>query len=155
MRLCLFQPDIAQNTGTLLRLGACLGVGVEIVGPAGFDMSDRALKRAGLDYLGDVELRRHVSFASFDRWRREHGHRLILATTRARQSYTALEFRPDDIIMLGRESAGVPDDVAARADICVKIPMREGLRSINVALAAAIILGEGLRQTGLLPQVGL
>ena len=148
MRLCLFQPDIAQNTGTLLRLGACLGVAVDIIGPAGFDMIDRALKRAGLDYLGDVELQRHVSFAAFDTCRRARGARLVLATTKAERIYSELEFLPDDIVMMGRESAGVPDDVAAVVDESIRIPMREGLRSLNVALAAAMIVGEGLRQVG-------
>ncbi len=146
MRLCLFQPDIAQNTGTLLRLGACLGIAVDIIGPAGFDFSDRALKRAGLDYLSKVELHRHSSFAAFESWRRERGARLILATTMAQQVYTQIAFRRGDIIMVGRESSGVPVEVGAVADLSVKIPMQEGMRSLNVALAAAMILGEGLRQ---------
>lgn len=148
MRLALYQPDIAQNAGTLLRLGACLGVAIDIIGPAGFDMSDRTLKRAGLDYLGDVELQRHVSFAAFDAWRRERGARLVLATTKTDKAYTALAYRTGDIVMMGRESAGVPEDVAAVADEAVKIPMRAGMRSLNVALAAAMIIGEGLRQAG-------
>lgn len=146
MRLCLFQPDIAQNTGTLLRFGACLGIAVDIVGPAGFDMSDRALKRAGLDYLADVELHKHVNFAAFDDWRRARGERLILATTKAASVYTDFQFRSNDIVLMGRESAGVPGDVAEAADAAVRIPLRAGMRSINVALAAAMIVGEGLRQ---------
>ncbi|MBU1209640.1 MAG: tRNA (cytidine(34)-2'-O)-methyltransferase [Alphaproteobacteria bacterium] len=148
MRIALYQPDIAQNTGTLLRLGACLGVAIDIIGPAGFDMSGRALKRAGLDYLGDVELQQHVSFSAFDEWRRHRGFRLVLATTKAEQAYTEIAYRGGDIVMMGRESAGVPDEVAALADAAVKIPMREGMRSLNVALAAAMIVGEGLRQLG-------
>lgn len=148
IRLCLFQPDIAQNTGTLLRFGACMGIGVDIVGPAGFDMSDRALRRAGLDYLADVELQRHVSFAAFEAWRRARGSRLVLATTKAGAVYTQFQFSAGDIVMVGRESAGVPDDVAKAADAAVRIPMREGMRSINVALAAAMVVGEGLRQCG-------
>ncbi|MBU2581110.1 MAG: tRNA (cytidine(34)-2'-O)-methyltransferase [Alphaproteobacteria bacterium] len=146
MRLCLFQPDIAQNTGTLLRFGACLGVPVDIIGPAGFDLSDRALKRAGLDYLGDVELQQHVSFTAFDAWRKRRGARLVLATTKAELVYTDCEFQPADIVMVGRESSGVPDDVARLADQAVKIPMQQGMRSLNVALAAAMIMGEALRQ---------
>lgn len=146
MRLALYQPDIAQNTGTLLRLGACLGVAVDIIEPAGFDLSDKALKRAGLDYLDKAELQRHSSFKAFETWRRGTGARLILASTKAPRSYTEMSFRCDDIIMMGRESAGVPDEVAASADAAVRIEMRAGMRSLNVALAAAMILGEGLRQ---------
>lgn len=148
MQLALYQPDIPQNTGTMLRLGACLGVPVHIIGPAGFDLSDRALKRAGLDYLGASELHHHSSFAAFQVWRQYEGHRLLLATTKARQAYTQVSFHSDDILMMGRESAGVPDDVHAAADEAMRIPMRPGMRSLNVALAAAMILGEALRQTG-------
>ena len=148
MRLALYQPDIPQNTGTILRMAACLGVSVDIIGPAGFDFGDRALKRAGLDYLDSVELNRHISFASFETWRRKEGLRTVLATTKARQTYTKLHYRSDDIIMLGRESAGVPEIVSDVADELVSIPVRGGLRSLNVAVAAAIIVGEALRQTG-------
>lgn len=148
MRLALYQPDIPQNTGTILRLGACLGVPVEIIGPAGFDLGDRALRRAGLDYLSQVELQRHISFAAFEAWRRQRGCRLVLATTAASRVYTDFAFRADDVLLMGRESAGVPDRVHAAADEAVRIPMREGMRSLNVALAAAMLLGEALRQTG-------
>ena len=148
MRLALYQPDIPQNTGTILRMAACLGVSVDIIGPAGFDFSDRALRRAGLDYLDSVELHRHVSFESFETWRRKEGLRTVLATTKANQAYTKFHYRSDDIIMLGRESAGVPEDVSDVADELVVIPVREGLRSLNVAVAAAMIVGEALRQTG-------
>jgi tRNA (cytidine/uridine-2'-O-)-methyltransferase len=148
MRIALYQPDIPQNTGTILRLGACLGVPVDIIGPAGFDLGDRALKRAGLDYLSQVELRRHISFAAFEAWRRQRGYRLVLATTAASRVYTDTAFRADDILLMGRESAGAPDHLHATADESVRIPMREGMRSLNVALAAAILLGEALRQTG-------
>ncbi len=151
VRLALYQPDIPQNTGTLLRMAACLGVGVEIIGPCGFDFSDRALKRAGLDYLQSVELQKHISFEAFEAWRREVGSRLVLATTRAEQSYTELKYRSDDILMLGRESAGVPEPVHRVADSEVKIPMRGGMRSLNVALAGAMIVGEALRQLGEVP----
>ena len=148
MRLALYQPDIPQNTGTILRMAACLGVSVDIIGPAGFDFSDRAMKRAGLDYLDSVELHKHVSFASFETWRRKEGLRTVLATTKASRAYTKFYYRSDDIIMLGRESAGVPENVSDVADELVVIPVREGLRSLNVAVAAAMIVGEALRQTG-------
>lgn len=151
MRLALYQPDIPHNTGTLLRLGACLGVAVDVIGPAGFDLSERSLKRSGLDYLDDVVLHRHVSFAAFDDWRRGEGLRLVLLSTAAKQAFTELSYRTDDILLLGRESAGVPDCVREIADEAVLIPMRAGLRSINVALSGAMVLGEALRQTAGFP----
>jgi tRNA (cytidine/uridine-2'-O-)-methyltransferase len=147
MRLALYQPDIPQNAGTMMRLAACLGVPLDVIEPAGFDVSDRNLRRAGMDYLDHLAIRRHVSFALFDEWRREAGHRLVLATTQGAQPYTAFAYQPDDILMMGRESAGVPDSVHAIADARVVVPMRPGLRSLNVAVAAAMMLGEGLRQT--------
>jgi tRNA (cytidine/uridine-2'-O-)-methyltransferase len=148
MRLALYQPDIPQNAGTILRLAACLGVPVDVIGPAGFDMTDRALRRAGLDYLAHVEIERHASFAAFDAWRQSRGSRLVLLTTHADTPYTALAFRPGDTLLLGRESAGVPAAVHKQADARLRIPMRPGLRSLNVAVAAAMVLGEALRQTG-------
>ncbi len=148
MRLALYQPDIPQNTGTILRMAACLGVGVEIIGPCGFDLSDRALRRAGLDYLDVAELQTHINFPAFHDWRRREGLRLVLATTQAERPYTDLGYRQGDVLMLGRESAGVPEDVRRVADEEVRIPMREGMRSMNVALAGAMIIGEALRQTG-------
>jgi tRNA (cytidine/uridine-2'-O-)-methyltransferase len=147
MRLALYEPDIPQNTGTILRLAACLGVPVDIVGPAGFDLTDRALRRAGLDYLAHVELARHDSFAAFDAARRSAGARIVLLTTRAEVVHTGFAFAPSDILLLGRESAGVPAPVHADADARVRIPMRPGLRSLNVAVAASIVLAEALRQT--------
>ncbi len=153
MRVALYQPDIPQNTGTILRLAACLGVACDIIGPAGFDMSDRALRRAGLDYLDKARIARHVSFAAFDSLRRAGGRRLILLTTHAVTPYTAFTFRPDDSLLLGRESAGVPESVHAAADARILIPMRPGLRSINVAVAGAMVLGEALRQTEQFPQL--
>lgn len=150
-RLCLYQPDIPQNTGTMLRLAACLGVPVEIVEPAGFDVSDRNLRRAGLDYLDRVAITRHASWRAFEAWREEAGVRLVLATTRAALPFLELAYRSDDIILMGRESAGVPDEVHAAADARVVIPMQPGLRSLNVAVSAAMILGEALRQTGGFP----
>jgi tRNA (cytidine/uridine-2'-O-)-methyltransferase len=150
-RLALFQPDIPQNAGTMLRMAACLGVPVEIVEPAGFDVSDRNLRRAGLDYLGSVTINRHVSWRAFEEWRRREGRRLVLATTKAAVRHLDFAFRREDVILLGRESAGVPDEVHEAADARVLVPMQEGLRSLNVAVAAAIVLGEALRQTGAFP----
>ena len=148
LRIALYQPDIAGNTGTILRLAACLGLSVDIIEPAGFDISDRSLKRAGLDYIASAALMRHVTWARFEDWRRQDGRRLVLASTKASAPYTALAYRPDDILLFGRESAGVPEDVHASADVRVTIPMVEGQRSINVAMSAAMIAGEALRQTG-------
>ncbi len=149
MRLALYQPDIPQNTGTILRLAACLGVGVDVIGPTGFDMSDRSLRRAGLDYLDHVILTRHESFETFELARRSFTPkpRLVLLTTHAPTAHTDYAFEPTDILMLGRESAGAPDNVHAIADARVSIPLRGGLRSLNIAVAAAMVLGEALRQT--------
>lgn len=148
MRLALYQPDIPQNTGTILRMAACLNIAVDVIGPAGFDMSDRALRRAGLDYLREVRIERHISFTEFDAARRARDARLLLLTTKAAQSYTQWQFRDGDILLLGRESAGVPEDVHQAADARLAIPIKPGLRSLNVAVAAAMVLGEALRQTG-------
>ncbi|HEY1246530.1 MAG TPA: tRNA (cytidine(34)-2'-O)-methyltransferase [Hyphomicrobiaceae bacterium] len=147
MRLALYQPDIAQNTGTMLRLAACLGVGVDVIAPTGFDMTDRALRRAGLDYLAHVEIARHESFADFLAARQSGGSRLVLLTTRAEVPYTSFAFQTADTLLMGRESAGAPAAVREAADARVRIPMRAGLRSLNVAVAAAMVLGEALRQT--------
>ncbi len=151
MRLALYQPDIPQNTGTMLRLAACLGVPVDVIGPTGFDMSDRALKRAALDYLAHVVITRHVSFDAFEAERRTAGRRLVLLTTAASEHYCAAAYRHGDTLMLGRESAGVPQAVHAAADLRVRIPVAPGLRSLNVAVAAAMVLGEAIRQTAAWP----
>ena len=148
MRIALFEPDIPQNTGTILRLAACLGVEAHIIEPAGFPTSDRAFRRAGMDYLDQVEIARHASWEAFEAWRRGVGARLILFTTRASLSYLDHAFRPDDVLLFGRESAGVPDKVHEAADARLVVPMREGLRSLNVAMAAAMAAGEALRQIG-------
>jgi tRNA (cytidine/uridine-2'-O-)-methyltransferase len=147
LRLALYQPDIPGNTGTILRLAACLGFAVDIIEPAGFDISDRNLKRAGMDYLAAAALTRHVNWERFEEWRAATGRRLILATTKASQRYTDFAFRSDDILLFGRESAGVPDHVHERADGRLLIPMVEGQRSINLAVSAAMITGEAMRQT--------
>jgi tRNA (cytidine/uridine-2'-O-)-methyltransferase len=151
MRLALYQPDIAPNTGTILRLCACLGVEAHIIEPAGFAASDRAFRRAGMDYLDHVSIARHASWTSFQEWRLREGCRLVLFTTRAGLSYLDHAYRPNDILLFGRESAGVAEDVHDAADATVKIPIVQGLRSLNVAVAAAMALGEALRQTGGFP----
>jgi tRNA (cytidine/uridine-2'-O-)-methyltransferase len=149
MRLALFEPDIPQNTGTILRLAACLGVGVDLIEPMGFLLDDRRLKRAGLDYLDSVGLVRH---ASWERFRTAHAPgRLVLLTTKAELPYHRFTFRADDILLLGRESAGVPDEVHDAADARLRVPLQAGMRSLNVAVAAALVLGEALRQTDTFP----
>jgi tRNA (cytidine/uridine-2'-O-)-methyltransferase len=146
MRIALFEPDIPQNTGTILRLAACLGIEAHIIEPAGFPTTDRAFRRAGMDYLDQVEIVRHPSWEAFESWRASAGARLILFTTRARRSYLEHAFRGDDILLFGRESSGVAEKVHAAADARLVIPMREGLRSLNVAMAAAMAVGEAMRQ---------
>ena len=146
MQLALYEPDIAQNTGTILRLCACLGIAAHIIEPAGFPIADRAFRRAGMDYLDQVTLRRHASWSAFDAWRRAERLGLVLFTTRATTSYLDHRYG-DDVLLFGRESSGVPDAVHAAADARLTIPMRPGLRSLNVALACAMAVGEGLRQT--------
>jgi len=147
MRIALYQPDIPQNTGTILRLAACLGVEAHIIEPAGFPTSDRAFRRAGMDYLDRVALVRHPSWGAFEAWRQTQGRRLILFSTGADRCYLDHAHRHGDILLFGRESSGVPDAVHRAADARLVIPMRRGLRSINVAMAAAMALGEALRQT--------
>ena len=147
MQLALYEPDIPQNTGTILRLCACVGVVAHLIEPAGFPISDRHFRRSGMDYLDAVTIERHASFAAFDAWRRQAGLRLLLFSTRAATPYLDHAYRPGDILLFGRESAGVPDQVHDAADARLVIPMRPGLRSINVAMAAAMALGEALRQT--------
>jgi len=155
VEIALFQPDIPQNCGAILRLAACLGVTTHIIGPTGFDLSDRALRRAGLDYLDRAALLNHTSWAGFEVWRGEsRERRLVLATTKADLSYSAFAFAAGDLLLFGRESAGVPDDVHETADARVLIPIVDGLRSLNVATAAAMILGEALRQTAGFPSAG-
>jgi len=148
MQIALFQPDIPQNTGTILRLCACLDVAAHIIEPAGFPVSDRHFRRAGMDYLDQVSITRHDSWPKFEQWRNEAGHRLILFSTRAASSYLDFRYEANDILLFGRESAGVTDEVAASADARLVIPIKPGLRSLNVAMSAAMALGEALRQTG-------
>lgn len=151
--VALYQPDIPQNTGTILRTCACLGVPAAIIQPAGFPVSDRAFRRAGMDYLDRIALDRHASWASFEAWRRNAGpggtpRRLVLLTTSGGTRYTDFAFDPADILLAGRESAGVPPDVHDAADVRLVIPMQPGLRSLNVAVSMAMVLGEALRQIG-------
>ncbi|MDE1147302.1 MAG: tRNA (cytidine(34)-2'-O)-methyltransferase [Azospirillaceae bacterium] len=166
MRLALYQPDIPQNAGTLMRLGACLGVGIDLIEPCGFVLDDRRLRRSGMDYLEGVDLVRHTSWNAFQAVRRADGQspggavqggagctpRLLLLTTRAAVCYTEFAFQPDDILLLGRESAGVPEDVHQAADARLVIPLRPGQRSLNVAVAAAMVVGEALRQLDAWPR---
>lgn len=149
MRLALFQPDIPQNTGAILRLAACLGVAVDVIEPCGFVWDEPRMRRAGMDYLDAVEVRRHVSWTAY-RAASPDG-RLVLLTTRAERRYTDFAFRHDDRLLLGRETSGAPASVHEAADARLAVPMRPGLRSLNLAMAAAIVLGEALRQTGGLP----
>jgi len=148
MHLALYQPDIPQNTGTVLRLCACFGLPAHIIEPAGFPSSDRAFRRAGMDYLDAVTITRHASWADFEAWRRLAPRRLVLFTTAATLSYLDYAFRADDVLLFGRESAGVPEEVHAAADARLRIPMRQSMRSLNVAIASALAAGEALRQTG-------
>jgi tRNA (cytidine/uridine-2'-O-)-methyltransferase len=147
MQIALFQPDIPQNTGTILRLCACLDVTAHIIEPAGFPVSDRHFRRAGMDYLDQVTIMRHDSWSKFEQWRNDKGYRLILFSTKSASSYLDYRYNVDDILLFGRESAGVPDDVVRAADARLVIPIRPGLRSLNVAMAAAMALSEALRQT--------
>lgn len=148
VRLALYQPDIPQNTGAMVRLCACLGVSLDVIEPCGFTFTEKALRRSALDYAPLADAHRHVSWNAF---REQARGRLVLLTTRATQSHVEFAFQPDDILLLGREEAGVPDDVHAAADARIRVPMRAEARSLNVAIAAAMVLSEALRQTGGFP----
>jgi tRNA (cytidine/uridine-2'-O-)-methyltransferase len=148
LTVALYQPDIPQNTGTILRMCACLGLAAAIIEPAGFLASDKHFRRAGMDYLAHVEIARYPHWAAFEDWRRAAGRRLVLLTTRARLAYTAFSYVPGDILLVGRESAGVPAEVHAAADARLIIPLKPPMRSLNVAVAAAMVAGEATRQLG-------
>ena len=153
MRLALFEPDIPQNTGTILRLAACFRIAVDIIEPCGFVFSDRRLKRSGMDYLDQVDLKRHDSWDKFiAEARHDDKARIVLLTTKADCSHTEFEFSPSDILLLGRESAGVPKEVHAAADARIIVPMAPETRSLNIAVSAAMVLGEALRQTNAYPK---
>jgi tRNA (cytidine/uridine-2'-O-)-methyltransferase len=147
MQIALYQPDIPQNTGTILRLCACLDIHAHIIEPAGFPVSDRLFRRAGMDYLDHVTWQRHDSWTAFEAWRAQGGHRLLLFTTKGAKSYLDFRYAPTDILLFGRESAGVPEAVSEVADARLLIPLKPGLRALNVAMAAAMAAGEALRQT--------
>jgi tRNA (cytidine/uridine-2'-O-)-methyltransferase len=147
MRIALYQPDIPQNAGTILRLCACFGIEAHIIEPAGFPATDRAFRRAGMDYLDAVTMKRHRSWLDFEAWRRIERSRLVLFTTAGSLSYLNFGYRTGDILLFGRESAGVAPEVHATADARLRIAMRKGLRSLNVAVAAAMAVGEAMRQT--------
>ena len=151
MRVALYQPDIPGNAGAMMRTAACLGVAVDVIGPAGFVMSDRQLRRAGMDYLDRMDLAQH---SSWDAFRDQLGAdaRLVLLTTGAETGFLEFKFRADDILLVGRETAGVPDDVHAAAGARIRVPMAPGNRSLNVAQVLAMVLGEALRQTGTFPK---
>jgi tRNA (cytidine/uridine-2'-O-)-methyltransferase len=149
IHIALYQPDIPGNTGTILRMAACLGLAVHIIEPAGFDMSDRALKRAGMDYLEMAALTRHISWDAFQEWRKGEKRRLLLLTTTASHPYTETVFSSSDILLFGRESAGVPIHVHDAADERLLIPMQSHARSLNLALCTAMIAGEAMRQLNL------
>jgi tRNA (cytidine/uridine-2'-O-)-methyltransferase len=144
--LALYEPDIAQNTGAMLRTCACLGVRAAIIEPAGFPVSDRHFRRAGMDYLDHVVIDRHISWRAFSQWRRANGRRLVLLTTRAEQAHFDFAFQSGDILMVGRESAGVPQEVHDDADARIRIAIQPAMRSLNVGVAAGMALGEALRQ---------
>lgn len=145
--IALYQPDIPQNAGTLMRLGACLDLKVHLIHPTGFLFTQKSFRRAGMDYLDQVDLREHKSFEAFNEWRKAEDKRLVLLTTKSSILHTEAAFESDDILMVGRESAGVPDEVAEISDLNLRIPMRQDTRSINVAIAASLVLSDALRQT--------
>lgn len=151
MRIALFEPDIPQNTGTILRLCACLGMEAHIIEPAGFPVTDRSFRRAGMDYLDQVGLTRHASFAAFEAWRSRERLSLVLLTTAGERSYLDHAYTADQVLLFGRESAGAPEAVHKAADVRLRIPMRQGMRSFNIAIAAAMVAGEALRQTKGMP----
>ncbi|SEQ57634.1 tRNA (cytidine(34)-2'-O)-methyltransferase [Sphingobium sp. YR768] len=151
MRIALYQPEIAGNVGAILRLAACLSVPVDIIMPTGFAFSDARLKRAAMDYGESADVTRHANFAAFDALRQSQGRRLLLMSAHASQRLPDVQFRDDDILLMGSESAGVPDDVRDLADIRVRIPMAPGFRSLNIAVSTGIAVAEALRQTGKFP----
>jgi len=155
MRIALFQPDIAQNTGTLLRLGACLNIPIDIIEPCGFRFNSKEMKRAGMDYLDKVDYKKHISWEEFLEYRNENPNeygRIILLSTKASQNYCNFEFKENDILLLGRESCGAPEEVHEKSDARVIIPMHGETRSINIAISASMVLGEAMRQCDCFPK---
>ena len=146
MRIALYEPDIPQNTGNIFRLGACLGVDVDIIEPTGFIFDDKKFKRSAMDYINHLNYKRHLDWNHFHKWVRDNQFRLILMTTKSNKSYYDFKFQPSDILLFGRESAGVPNDVHDVVDHRLTIPMKNEVRSINLSSSVALVIGEGLRQ---------
>ena len=147
MRIALYQPDIPQNTGNIFRLGACLGVSVDIIEPTGFIFDDKKFKRSAMDYIDHIDYKRHIDWQHFYDWAQENKFRLILMTTKTKLSFYKFQFQSSDILLFGRESAGVPESIHQIVDHRLTIPMKEEVRSINLSSSVALVLGEGLRQT--------
>ena len=147
MRIALYQPDIPQNAGNIFRLGACLGVPIDIIEPTGFIFDDKKFKRSAMDYINHIEYKRHIDWQHFYNWTIKNKFRLVLITTKASKSIYKFEFLSSDILLFGRESAGVPEEIHQLVDYRLTIPMKEGLRSINLSSSVALVIGEGLRQT--------
>ncbi len=147
MRIALYQPDIPQNTGNIFRLGACLGIPVDIIEPTGFTFDDKKFKRSTMDYINHLEYKRHIDWKNFYQWVKKNNFRLILMTTKCSKSYYKFKFHKSDILLFGRESAGVPENIHKIADYRLTIPMKDGVRSINLSSSVALVLGEGLKQT--------
>ena len=146
MRIALYEPDIPQNTGNIFRLGACLGVDVDIIEPTGFIFDDKKFKRSAMDYIDHLNYKRHLDWNHFLKWVKDNQFRLILMTTKSNKSYYEFKFQPSDILLFGRESAGVPNDVHDVVDHRLTIPMKNEVRSINLSSSVALVIGEGLRQ---------
>ena len=147
MRIALYQPDIPQNTGNIFRLGACLGISVDIIEPTGFIFDDKKFKRSAMDYIDHINYKRHIDWQHFYDWVKNNEFRLILMTTKSKKSLYSFEFHPSDILLFGRESAGIPENIHNIVDHRLTIPMKNGVRSINLSSSVALVLGEGLRQT--------
>ena len=146
MRIALYQPDIPQNTGNIFRLGACLGVSVDIIEPTGFIFDDKKFRRSAMDYIDHINYKRHIDWQNFYDWTKDNEFRLILMTTKCKESLYSFKFHPSDILLFGRESAGVPENIHNIVDHRLTIPMKNGVRSINLSSSVALVLGEGLRQ---------
>ena len=147
MRIALYEPDIPQNTGNIFRLGACLGIVVDIIEPAGFLFDDKKFRRSAMDYIDHINYKRHIDWEHFYDWTKKNNFRLILMTTKSETSLYNFKFNPSDILLFGRESAGVPENIHNIVDHRLTIPMKEGVRSINLSSSVALVLGEALRQT--------
>ena len=150
MRIALFEPDIPQNTGNIFRLGACLGIEVDIIEPTGYVFDDKRFKRSSMDYIDHIKYRRHLDWDTFYKWSKNNNFRLILLTTKSKKKYTEYKFKHNDILLFGRESAGVPQNVHDVVDEQLTIPMKKNLRSINVSSSVALVVGEACRQLELL-----